>query len=136
MRNQQTAKAAGAADSDDSDEDYSDVYEVLSQKTSKIVLEDTKTAPERPPRTPAGTTTGRAPPSSRMSIIVTGDVSENLYETGRTMTTSQYQRQQQATIKKYALEDFRLLKVLGKGSMLLFCCTACLLPCVRHDVSF
>ena len=109
-----------AAESDSDDDDiYSDVYEVLSNNHNKVLLmpdnhqqtsdnhhaqaSSTVSQVERRPKETMATSS-----RSRMSIIF-GDQC-NIQ---RPCVTSSRRRQ---TVKKYSIDDFNFVKVLGKGS--------------------
>ena len=109
-------------DSDDDEDIYSDVYEVLSNKMNKVMLDDvTTTGPSvsqrggpvptpRPSQTRTQTQT-----HSRLSIVQVTDNSHSTL-TKSTSKSSSRQRPPTVTMKKYSLDDFNFLKVLGKGS--------------------
>ena len=87
-------------DTDDDDE-YSDVYEILGSQNKKVVLDEPQA------RTPAP---GRRDARHRMSILESSDV----MPPKATPIGSSSRRSQR--LKKYTIDDFQLLKVLGKGS--------------------
>jgi len=109
---------ADESDSDSDDDIYSDVYEVLSSNYNKVMLmpdnqlqtshthvqaSSTPSTVERRPK-PTVATSSR----SRMSIIF-GDQC-NIQ---RPSVTSS---RRGPTVKKYSIDNFNFLKVLGKGS--------------------
>jgi len=109
------------SDSDSDDDIYSDVYEVLSKNYNKVMLmpndqhqtsdthvqvSSTPNVVERRPKTNMATSS-----KSRMSIIF-GDQC-NIQ---RPSAASSPRGPRRATVKKYSINDFNFVKVLGKGS--------------------
>jgi len=107
-------KTAVQSDNESSDDEdiYSDVYEILSSATSKVMLMPDNQLPsveaskvERRPHA------ADASSGSRMSIICVDDESSVQL---RPAAIKPPRRRQ--TVKKYSINDFNFVKVLGKGS--------------------
>ena len=112
--NQQTP-AQSDSDSSDDEDIYSDVYEILSSNNSKVMLLPdhqpiaASEASSSPSRVERRQHTAAASARSRMSIICM----DNDSVVHRPSVVSSRRR---PTVKKYAIDDFNFVKVLGKGS--------------------
>jgi len=104
------------SDSDSDDDIYSDVYEILSSNHNKVMLmtDDQLQAPEphvehssSPSKVQHRPQTTATSSRSRMSIICVDSASVQ-----RPSVASRRQK----TVKKYSIDDFNFVKVLGKGS--------------------
>jgi hypothetical protein len=108
------AQVTSLNDYESEEDEYSDVYEVLSNKTSKIVLEGKESpsiaAPSPTQRRDRTGARGDSRQNARMSVIIQpgagAQSAPHIHSTTR----------RPQPLKKYALDDFQLLKVLGKGS--------------------
>lgn len=102
-----------SGDSESEDDEYSDVYEVLGSKKTKIIMEETQSAatPSPAPRRerPTGGR-GNSRQNGRMSVIMSPDMVPELAPHVPAST------RRPQPLKKYSIDDFQLLKVLGKGS--------------------
>jgi len=118
--NQQPAALSHTDSDSDSDDDdiYSDVYEILSSTNSKVMLmpdnqltaSDThikaSSSPGPVERKPHTT---MASSRSRMSIV-------RVANNASTPQPSVVSSRRRPTVKKFCIDDFNFVKVLGKGS--------------------
>ena len=120
MCNEQTA-AQSDSDSSDDEDIYSDVYEILSSTTSKVLLmpDDQLPVVDRRVEPSLTSTTGKVEPRS---TAATATSSRSRMSIIRVDHDASIQRppiapaRQRPTVKKYAIGDFNFVKVLGKGS--------------------